>query len=86
MGNGIDDDFGFVWDPLLHGKLGQERCALVPVNTARKLSKKFPGDFVALPVYDRRSSVARRSLEVFQMIRERVPIQGWSYPDRSAES
>jgi len=86
MGNRIDGDFGFVWDPLLHGKLEQERCALVPVNTASKLSKKFPGDFVALPVYDRQSTVARRSLEVFHMICERIPIQGWSFPDRSVES
>ena len=27
MGNRLDEDFGFVWDPLLHGKLEQERFA-----------------------------------------------------------
>ena len=81
IGNRVEDDFGFVWDPLLHGTMEQERCALVTITTARRLMKRFPVDFSAKPVYDRESTSARRVLEVFQMIRERLPFLGWSYPN-----
>jgi hypothetical protein len=77
MGSRIDDDFGFVWDSLTHGKFEQERCALVPVSTARRLAQKFPGDFLGKPVFDRRSATAERAVEVFRTIRARLPMQDW---------
>ncbi len=77
MGTRIPDDFGFVWDKLNHGWFEQERCALVPVNTARKLGARFPGDFLGWPVFDRASAIAVRAVEVFQMVRERLPMRGW---------
>jgi hypothetical protein len=77
MGSRIPEDFGFVWDKLCHGWLEQERCALVPVNTARKLGRKFLGDFLGEPVFDRESPTAVRAVEVFRMVRERLPTQGW---------
>jgi hypothetical protein len=77
MGSRLDGDFGFVWDTLFHGKYEQEHCALVPVNTARKLSQKFPGDFLVKPVFDRQSATAVRALEVYRAIREKLPMRGW---------
>lgn len=78
MGNRIPEDFGFVWDTLGHGWFEQVRCALVPVGTARKLSSRFPGDFLGYPVFDRESATATRAVEVFRMVRERLPMRGWS--------
>ena len=78
MGNRVSDDFGFVWDQLQHGWFEQQRCALVPAATAQKLAKRFPGDFVPRPVFDRESPTARRAVEVFQQVREKLPIRGWS--------
>jgi hypothetical protein len=77
MGTRMDGDFGFVWDTLFHGKYEQEHCALVPVNTARKLAKKFPGDFLVKPVFDRQSATAIRALEAFRTVREKLPMRGW---------
>jgi hypothetical protein len=77
MGSRLSDDFGFVWDALYHGWFEQERCALVPVNTARKLSHRFPGDFLGEPVFDRESATAVRAVEVFRTVRERLPMRGW---------
>jgi hypothetical protein len=77
MGNRVPEDFGFVWDTLGHGWFEQERCALVPVNTARKLSMRFAGDFLGCPVFDRQSATAARAVEVFRLVRERLPMRGW---------
>lgn len=77
MGDRAAEDFGFVWDELGHGAFEQERCALVPVSVARRLTRKFPGDFLADPVLDRESATARRAVEVFRMICDRLPMEGW---------
>jgi hypothetical protein len=77
MGTRVPEDFGFVWDTLSHGWFEQERCALVPVNTARKLGARFPGDFLGYPVFDRESATAFRAVAVFRLIRERLAMRGW---------
>ncbi len=78
MGTRTEGDFGFVWDRLPHGWFGQERCALVPVGTARALAARFPGDFLGWPVFDVESATARRAVEVYRTIRDRLPMHGWA--------
>ena len=51
---------------------------VVPVGTAIKLSRQFPGDFLGYPVLDRESAMAVRAIEAVQMVRERLPMKGWS--------
>ncbi|MCA9173255.1 MAG: hypothetical protein KDB14_02085 [Planctomycetales bacterium] len=78
MGSRLREDFGYAWDPLWHGWLEQERSVVVPVGTAIKLSRRFPGDFLGYPVLDRESAMAVRAIEAVQMVRERLPMKGWS--------
>lgn len=78
MGQPCTEDFGFVWDKLKVGWFEQQTCALLPVETAIKLSKRFFADFLAYPVYDRNSPTAKRALEVFEQITERITLQGWT--------